>query len=100
MARATHFYTVSDSFKSARAGALGRIQLLIDKFTVDIRPGILPNTGKVTISEASGLLFYYLFDDWYTTYALVARREQQYAVELERLVKIDTRVLLPIAYPL
>lgn len=65
--------------------------------TVDIRPGMFSYQGNVTISEASGLLFYYLFDDWYTTYALVARREQQYAAELEKLVILDTGASLPVA---
>ncbi|KAF2145370.1 uncharacterized protein K452DRAFT_243330 [Aplosporella prunicola CBS 121167] len=35
-------------------------------------------------SDAPGLLFYYLFDDWYTTYNLVARREHKYAELLEK----------------
>ncbi|KAL9130597.1 MAG: hypothetical protein Q9217_001257 [Psora testacea] len=48
--------------------------------TLDIRPGLSFNhTTTVTISDSPGLLFYYLFDDWYTSYALVARKEQQYA---------------------
>lgn len=36
-------------------------------------------------SDAPGLLFYYLFEDWYTTYDLVSRREHGYAHELDRL---------------
>ncbi|OCK82651.1 hypothetical protein K432DRAFT_433379 [Lepidopterella palustris CBS 459.81] len=38
-------------------------------------------------SDSPGLLFYYLFEDWYTTYSVVARREHQYAAELDRLRK-------------
>lgn len=36
-------------------------------------------------TDAPGLLFYYLFEDWFTTYSLVTRREQGYAAELDRL---------------
>ncbi|OCL10498.1 hypothetical protein AOQ84DRAFT_426903 [Glonium stellatum] len=38
-------------------------------------------------TDSPGLLFYYLFEDWYTTYSLVARREHQYAAELDKLRK-------------
>lgn len=37
-------------------------------------------------TDSPGLLFYYLFEDWYTTYSLVTRREHQYAAELDKLV--------------
>jgi hypothetical protein len=37
-------------------------------------------------TDAPGLLFYYLFEDWFTTYSLVTRREHGYAAELDRLV--------------
>lgn len=36
-------------------------------------------------TDAPGLLFYYLFEDWFTTYSLVTRREHGYATELDRL---------------
>ncbi|KAF2657488.1 hypothetical protein K491DRAFT_626337 [Lophiostoma macrostomum CBS 122681] len=36
-------------------------------------------------TDAPGLLFYYLFEDWYTTYSLVTRRDHGYAAELDRL---------------
>jgi hypothetical protein len=38
-------------------------------------------------TDAPGLLFYYLFEDWFTTYSLVTRREHGYASELDRLVR-------------
>ncbi|KAL2059641.1 hypothetical protein ABVK25_000934 [Lepraria finkii] len=54
--------------------------------TLDIRPGLSSNqTSDVTITDSPGLLFYYLFDDWYTSYALVAKEEHQYAGLLEDL---------------
>lgn len=55
--------------------------------TLDIRPGLLSNqSSNITIADSPSLLFYYLFDDWYTTYALVAKSEHQYAMQLEKLV--------------
>ncbi|KIV85904.1 hypothetical protein PV11_01556 [Exophiala sideris] len=36
-------------------------------------------------SEAASLLFYYLFDDWWSTYMLIARREHPYRHTLETL---------------
>lgn len=39
-------------------------------------------------TDAPGLLFYYLFEDWFTTYSLVTRREHGYAAELDRLVSV------------
>ena len=37
-------------------------------------------------SDAPGLLFYYLFEDWGATFNLISRREHGYAAELDRLV--------------
>lgn len=47
-----------------------------------------PNNGEppVTDADAPSLLLYYLFDDWYMTYALVARSEHQYGVQLDKIV--------------
>ena len=36
--------------------------------------------------DTPGLLFYYLFDDWSSSYGLVARKEYQYGAELDRMV--------------
>ncbi|CAE7011648.1 hypothetical protein PTTW11_02222 [Pyrenophora teres f. teres] len=36
-------------------------------------------------TDAPGLLFYYLFEDWGATFDLISRREQGYGAELERL---------------
>lgn len=36
--------------------------------------------------DGPGLLFYYLFDDWYATYALLAKEEHHYGNELNKLV--------------
>jgi hypothetical protein len=37
-------------------------------------------------TDAPGLLFYYLFEDWGATFNLISRREHGYAAELDRLV--------------
>ena len=64
--------------------------------TLDIRPGMQSNlNSKVTLHDSSGLLFYYLFDDWYTTYALVAKKEQQYAARLQSLVNTSHQQCRP-----
>ncbi|KAL9103789.1 MAG: hypothetical protein Q9163_001198 [Psora crenata] len=55
---------------------------------LDIRPSLsVSQTTTASISDSASLLFYYLFDDWYTSYALVARKEQQYADVLNGLVR-------------
>jgi Mg2+ and Co2+ transporter CorA len=36
-------------------------------------------------TEAASLLFYYLFDDWLSTYALIARQEHPYRENLEKM---------------
>lgn len=36
-------------------------------------------------SDAQGLLFYYLFEDWGTTFNLISRRDRGYGAELDRL---------------
>lgn len=56
--------------------------------TLDIRPSLLSNqSSDITMADSPSLLFYYLFDDWYTSYALVAKSEHQYSMELEKLVR-------------
>lgn len=52
--------------------------------TLGIRSGVQATDGK--LSDAPGLLFYYLFDDWYPTYSLVTRDKNQYTAKLEILV--------------
>lgn len=55
--------------------------------TVQIRdfdPSARPIDGTPPLEVASKLL-YYLFDDWITTYGLVAKREHPYGSELESL---------------
>lgn len=37
-------------------------------------------------TDAPGLLFYYLFEDWGTTFNLISRRDHGYGAELDRLV--------------
>lgn len=59
----------------------------------DTRNNCNDSRTEPAISETPSLLFYYLFDDWYTTYGLVARREHQYGTQLEALVSLQPAVL-------
>ena len=56
-----------------------------------IRFGLNPaNSSKTDFadpSDAPSLLFYYIFDDWRTSYGLVSRSEHQYGSHLECLVR-------------
>lgn len=60
-----------------------------DLMSVMIRPerSASPATAKAMSEsermETASLLFYYLFDDWMTTYALIAQREHSYRQSLE-----------------
>jgi hypothetical protein len=40
-------------------------------------------------TDAPGLLFYYLFEDWGTTFNLISRRDHGYGAELDRLVSYN-----------
>lgn len=44
------------------------------------------NSKAAPLSDSSSLIFYYLFDDWYTSYSLVAKKEHQYSAQLDSLV--------------
>ena len=56
--------------------------------TLPIRKSI-GNSHEETLhrpSDAPGLLFYFLFEDWYSHYSLVIRREHRYQAELNKMV--------------
>lgn len=44
-----------------------------------------PDQSNIKQDDGPSLLFYYIFDDWMSSFALVARREHQYGVALEDL---------------
>ena len=57
--------------------------------TVPLRSGLQVVKGsEIVPSDGPSLMFYYLFDDWLTSYSLVARQEHQYGAQLGRLVSI------------
>ena len=59
---------------------------------VQIRAGLQPtSTGdpRVTDDESPSLLLYYLFDDWYTSYDLIARSDTQFGKQLDRVVGLS-----------
>ena len=37
-------------------------------------------------TDACGMLFYYLFDDWYTSYRLLAKQDHEYGHRLNEMV--------------
>ncbi|KAE8375228.1 ADP-ribosylation factor [Aspergillus bertholletiae] len=55
--------------------------------TIRVRPahGGGPDQASIKQEDGPSLLFYYIFDDWVSSYALVAKREHQYGVLLDRL---------------
>lgn len=58
--------------------------------TIRVRASNGSHSDHVSIhqDDGPGLLFYYIFDDWVTSYALIAKREHKYGVLLDRLVRI------------
>ena len=65
----------------ARRTAMSTLQLRVGPSAS--HEGAIP--GAVA-DDTPGLLFYYLFDDWSSSYGLVARKEYQYGAELDRMV--------------
>ena len=64
--------------------------------TLPIRSGLQSHSESSTRpADVPSLLFYYLFDDWTTTYSLVAREEHQYGTQLENLVRLCSLRLEP-----
>ncbi|KAL4934722.1 uncharacterized protein BDV17DRAFT_13333 [Aspergillus undulatus] len=55
--------------------------------TIRVRPFNDSGTDSASIKQDDGpsLLFYYIFDDWVTSYRLVAKREHEYGVALDQL---------------
>ena len=64
--------------------------------TIRVRPfnGGGPDQASIKQDDGPSLLFYYIFDDWVSSYALVAQREHKYGVSLNRLVSACIEILL------
>lgn len=45
-----------------------------------------PDQANIKPEDGPSLLFYYIFDDWVSSYGLIAQREHQYGKALEELV--------------
>jgi hypothetical protein len=45
-----------------------------------------PDQASIKQEDGPSLLFYYPFDDWFSSYGLIAKREHQYGVELDQMV--------------
>lgn len=47
-----------------------------------------PDQAGIKQEDGPSLLFYYIFDDWVSSYGLIAKREHQYGVRLDHLVRL------------
>lgn len=47
-----------------------------------------PDPTNIKQEDGPSLLFYYLFDDWVSSFGLIAKRQHKYGVSLETLVSI------------
>ena len=72
---------VSNIFRHLSRAKTAGISRSGDLTSVSIRPD--SHEGRFNATETSSLLFYYLWDDWMTTYALIARIEHPYREKLE-----------------
>lgn len=45
-----------------------------------------PDKTNIKQEDSPSLLFYYIFDDWVSSYGLIAKREHTYGVSLDHLV--------------
>lgn len=61
--------------------------------TIRVRPfhDVGPGQSNIKQEDGSSLLFYYLFDDWVSSFGLIAKRQHKYGVSLEELVSILRR---------
>ena len=56
--------------------------------TIRVRPlsDVEPEQASIKQEDGPSLLLYYIFDDWISSYGLVARKEHQYGASLDWLV--------------
>jgi hypothetical protein len=52
-----------------------------------------PDQANIKQEDGPSLLFYYIFDDWVSSYGLIAKREHKYGVALEELVSYSNQAL-------
>lgn len=53
-----------------------------------------PDQANIKQEDGPSLLFYYIFDDWMSSFGLVAKREHKYSVLLEDLVGLS-QIFIP-----
>ena len=61
--------------------------------TVQVRAGRKSSMAEshVRDEDSPSLLLYYLFDDWYTSYSLVAKSDHEYKRQLDSIVSVERR---------
>ena len=72
---------------SAKTGGSPLFILHLRSSILQEKDGISDTSERFVTKNGPSLLFYYLFDDWYSTYGLVTRKEQQYGALLNDLVR-------------
>ncbi|MCJ1420907.1 hypothetical protein MMC32_007266 [Xylographa parallela] len=72
------FCQISNANETNLQNPLETLPIRSPSLKIDSQPHASP-------ADVPSLLFYYLFDDWYTSYSLVARKEHQYGTQLELL---------------
>lgn len=55
-----------------------------------------PEQGSIKQEDSPSLLFYYIFDDWFSSYGLIAKREHAYGGSLDELVGSSLPFLFPV----
>lgn len=53
-----------------------------------------PDQSNIKQEDGPSLLFYYIFDDWMSSFGLIAKREHKYGVALEELVGLSMPLAL------
>lgn len=53
-----------------------------------------PDQANIKQEDGPSLLFYYIFDDWMSSFGLIAKREHKYGVALEELVGLSVPLVL------
>ena len=69
-------------------------QMLNPIMTVQVRAGRNANLAEshVRDEDSASLLLYYLFDDWFTSYSLVAKSDHKYKRQLNSIVRSSMRL--------
>ena len=71
---------------SADSDSASLVTVRVRHFADDLEP----EQASIKQEDGPSLLFHYIFDDWISSFSLVARREHMYAAILDDLVSLAT----------